>query len=122
MEVDCYKQIAPRDVIGFHVFNTNSGMGAGYVTGMDKNHGVSYFVCETASGGTVHRKVDSIMNDLRHHGWSLCHEPWQVAIEDSIGYSDDDEQEIKDRANESWDRLATEFGLTEEEVEDIILG
>jgi len=121
MEENSYEEVAPRDVIGFHVFNTNSGMGAGYVTGMTEIHGIDYFVCDTGSG-TAHRKVDSIMNDLRHHGWSLCHEPWHVAIEDSIGYSDDDEQAIKDRANESWYRLADEFGLTAEEVRDIILG
>jgi len=121
MEENSYEEVAPRDVIGFHVFNTNSGMGAGYVTGMTEIDGDAYFICEAGSI-TVNRKVDSIMNDLRHHGWSLCREPWDVADADSIAYSRVNEEAIKDRANESWYRLADEFGLTAEEVRDIILG
>lgn len=121
MEGISYKAVAPRDVIGFHVFNADSGMGKGEVTAMTRIDGEAHFVCDTG-GRTVNRPVEQVMTDLREHGYSLCHEPWDVADPDDLDQMGVDEAEIESRAHESWTRLADEFGLTESEVEDIIHG
>jgi hypothetical protein len=116
-----YEAIAPRDVIGFHVFNTDSGMGNGKVVGMRSIRGEANFVCEVGDK-TVNRPVEQVMADLRKYGYDLCSEPWTVASAEEVGETGVDEAEIADRANESWQDLADEFGLTEDEVRDIIVG
>lgn len=115
-----YDEIAPRDVIGFHVFNPETGIGNGEVVGMRQVRGEPHFACE-AGDKTVTRPVDRVMSRLREQGYELCTEPWEVAesIDESTGI---DESEIQDRAKESWAKLAGEFGVTESEIRDIIVG
>lgn len=121
MEEISYKEIAPRDVIGFHVFNPDTGRGNGKVVEMKRVRGEAHFVCESR-GMTVNRSVEDIMTRLREQGYELCTEPWEVADAEAVEQGGVDESEIQDRARESWGRLADEFGLTESEVEDIIVG
>lgn len=119
-EID-YASIVPRDVVGFHVFNGDRGMGLGNVVDLTVVGGERMFVCESGDS-TVNREVSFVMNYLREYGYDLCTEPWTVADADDVGEYGVDEAEIADRAGESWTTLAVEFGLTEDEVEEIILG
>lgn len=121
MEGISYKEIAPRDVIGFHVFNPDSGRGYGKVVEMKRVRGEAHFVCESG-GTTCNRSVEDMMTRLRERGYELCTEPWEVADPEAVEQGGVDEAEIKERARESWRRLADEYGLTESEVEDIIVG
>lgn len=117
-----YESIAPRDVIGFHVFNPETGMGNGKVVSMKRVRGEPNFVCEVGDK-LVNRPVEQVMDNLRKWGYELCTEPWEVADPETVEESGAvDEAEIRERANESWKRLADEFGLTEDEVRDIIVG
>ena len=115
-----YDEIAPRDVIGFHVFNCETGMGNGKVIQMKTVNEEPHFVCETGDS-TVNRPVEQVMRDLREFGHDLCTEPWTVAEPEEVGEMGVDEAEIAERASESWSRLADEFGLTESAVRDIVI-
>lgn len=115
-----YQAIAPRDVVGFHVFHADRGMGLGKVEAMTRIRGRAHFVCDSG-GSTVNRPVDEVMTNLREHGYDLCHEPWDVARADEIDETGVDEAEIQERAQESWTRLADEFGLTEDQIQAIIM-
>jgi len=114
-----YDSINPRDVIGYTVFNCDSGMGAGEVVAMTRIEEEAHFVCDVG-GRTVNRPVEQVMTQLREHGYDLCTEAWDPIEE--LPSSGDVEAEIADRAHESWARLADEFGLTEDVVRSIITG
>jgi len=115
-----YDEIAPRDVKGFHVFDPETGRGLGEVVGIKRVSGEAQFVCDS-HGDLVNRRVDRVMNRLREQSYELCTEPWDVADPEVVEKSGSvAEAEIRDRAFESWSRLADEYGLTEGEVREII--
>ena len=114
-----YSEIVPRDVIGFHVFDPEMGMGTGEVVRLRRIRGEPHFDCDIGDK-TVARPVDQVMDNLRKWGYELAHEPWDVV--DSLGDVGIDEDEIRERRGESWKKLAAEFGVTEDEIRDIIIG
>lgn len=118
-----YDSINPRDVIGYYVFNCDSGRGNGKVVELKNIRGEAHFVCEVGDVNSkrVNRPVEQVMKDLREHGYDLCDEPWDV-VDAPLSSDGDMEAEIRDRSRESWSKLADEFGIREEDVRDIVVG
>lgn len=118
-----YDNITPRDVIGFRVFNPSNGMGKGKVVGMKRVRGEPQFVCKNdPDAREVNRDVESVMRDLRKYSYELRTDDHDtVTVEDVEATGGVDEDEIKSRRSESWKRLADEFGITTDEVREIIV-